>query len=52
VVRFLVGRRYGRPLWEVFLQPIGSILTLGILLDSYRRHRLGGGFAWRGRRYA
>lgn len=52
VVRFLVGRRFGRPLWEVALQPVSSILTLGILLDSYRRHRLGGGFAWRGRHYA
>ena len=52
VVRFLVGRRYGRPTWEVALQPIGSVLVLGVLLNSYRLHRLGGGVGWRGRRYA
>ncbi len=52
VVRFLVGRRYGRPTWEVVLQPVGSVLVLGVLLNSYRLHRLGGGAGWRGRRYA
>lgn len=51
LIRFLVGQRSGRPLWEVPLQPAGSLLTLSVLLNAYRLHRLGGDFHWRGRRY-
>lgn len=47
-LRYLSGRRHAQPPWDAALQPISSLLTLGILLDSYRRHRTGA-VTWRGR---
>ncbi len=50
-LRALMVWRNGNPAWEILLQPFSSVLTVGVLLDSYRRYRLGGGFEWRGARY-
>ncbi|MDP9372999.1 MAG: glycosyltransferase family 2 protein [Chloroflexota bacterium] len=50
-IRGAVGLRHGRPAWEALCQPLGSFLTLGVLVNAWRLHRSGGGFAWRGRRY-
>jgi chlorobactene glucosyltransferase len=50
-LRGLMVWRNGNRAWEIPLQPLSSVLMLGVLLDSYRRHRLGGGFEWRGVRY-
>ena len=50
-LRALMVWRNGNPAWEIPLQPLSSVLTLGVLLDSYRRYRFGGGFEWRGTRY-
>jgi hypothetical protein len=52
VLRWLIGRRFARPAWEAGLQPLSSVLLLGVLFDSYRRHRLGGSIVWRERKYA
>jgi chlorobactene glucosyltransferase len=52
VLRWLIGRRFARPAWEAGLQPLSSVLLLGVLFDSYRRHRLGGRIVWRERKYA
>ncbi len=51
VLRALIVWRSAGRSWEVLLQPLSSVLTLGVLLDSFRRYRLGGGFEWRRARY-
>ncbi len=49
-LRLGMARHHRRPVAEAALQPLSSLLILGVLLDSYRRHRAGT-VTWRGRRY-
>jgi len=49
-LRLAVGHRQRWPMGDVALQPLGAVLMLGVLVDSWRRHRTGA-ITWRGRRY-
>jgi chlorobactene glucosyltransferase len=50
-LRLAVGRHHRWSLRDVALQPLGAMLTLGVLIDSWCRHRTSA-VTWRGRRYS
>lgn len=45
-------RYYRRPVWEALFLPFAAALYLAMTVDSARRHWLGRGTEWKGRRYA
>jgi hypothetical protein len=49
VLRLGIGQRHGWPWRDVALQPVGASLLLGVLINSWYRHRIGA-VTWRGRR--
>ncbi|HEY8598002.1 MAG TPA: glycosyltransferase family 2 protein [Thermomicrobiales bacterium] len=48
-LRLAIGQRHGWPCRDVALQPLGACLLLGVLVDSWYRHRIGA-VTWRSRR--
>ncbi len=52
VQRKWIASVYGLSDRSVYLQPLGAVLVLGILINSTIRTRRGAGISWKGRTYA
>jgi hypothetical protein len=49
--RALQARRFGYPLWSIFLHPIAECALLAVALTSWYKCHSGAGVEWKGRTY-
>lgn len=51
LMRLVLARHFGQPLWSAFLHPVGEAVLILIGLRSWLRCRTGKGVEWKGRSY-